>query len=126
MKKINLFLILSFLVSVMMGQNKSFTLEDLLPGGNNFWNLQPKSMNLTWWGDNCIERTKEQCSVINKKDGKKSVLFTLEEVKQWLGEDQELATACTAISFPYAEKEQFVLRTAQKDFIVDFLSLIHI
>lgn len=120
MKKINLFLILSFFASVMMGQNKSFTLEDLLPGGNNFWNLQPKSMNLTWWGDNCIERTQEKCSVVNKKDGKKSVLFTLEEVKQWLGEDQELATSCTAISFPYAEEEQFVLRTAKKDFLVDF------
>ena len=32
MKKINLFLIISFFASVMMGQNKSFTLEDLLPG----------------------------------------------------------------------------------------------
>ena len=54
MKRIlNLLAIILMTTSVMMAQDKkSFTLEDLMPGGNNYFNLQPKNIQgLRWWGD---------------------------------------------------------------------------
>jgi dipeptidyl-peptidase-4 len=46
MKRIlNLLIIVFMATSAMMAQDKkSFTLEDLIPGGNNYFNLQPKNI----------------------------------------------------------------------------------
>ena len=52
MKRIlNLLIIVFMATSAMMAQDKkSFTLEDLMPGGNNYFNLQPKNIQgLRWW-----------------------------------------------------------------------------
>ena len=51
MKKIfNLLAIILMTTSVMMAQDKkSFTLEDLMPGGNNYFNLQPKNIQGLRW-----------------------------------------------------------------------------
>ena len=39
-------------MNVIAQDKKSFTLEDLMPGGNNYFNLQPKNLlGLKWWGD---------------------------------------------------------------------------
>ena len=42
-------------------EQKLFTLEDLNFGGNNYRNLQPKNMWLTWWGDQLVETDVEYC-----------------------------------------------------------------
>lgn len=42
-------------MNVIAQDKKSFTLEDLMPGGNNYFNLQPKNLHgLKWWGDVCV------------------------------------------------------------------------
>ena len=45
-------------MNVIAQDKKSFTLEDLMPGGNNYFNLQPKNLHgLKWWGDVCVNAT---------------------------------------------------------------------
>ena len=74
MKKIfNLLAIILMTTSVMMAQDKkSFTLEDLMPGGNNYFNLQPKNIQgLRWWGDLCLQGEIDELQTINPVNGKK-------------------------------------------------------
>ena len=36
-------------------EKKAFTLNDVIPGGSNYYNLVPKSLpGLQWWGDVCV------------------------------------------------------------------------
>ncbi len=43
-------IVLSMLPAMTMhAQLKQFTLEDLNFGGNNYYNMSPKNMYITWW-----------------------------------------------------------------------------
>ena len=108
MKKIfNLLAIILMTTSVMMAQDKkSFTLEDLMPGGNNYFNLQPKNIQgLRWWGDLCLQGEIDELHTINPSNGQKSTLVTLKEVNDVLA-SQNLGKIhhFYNISMPYAEK----------------------
>ena len=74
-----------------MAQLKHFTLEDVIPGGNNYKNLQPENMHLSWWGNQLMRLEKTTCSMYGK-DGKWSALFTLDDVKPLCDEVQSLET----------------------------------
>ncbi|MBQ1626446.1 MAG: DPP IV N-terminal domain-containing protein, partial [Prevotella sp.] len=65
-------------------QNKTFTLEDLNFGGNNYRNMVPKNQYYTWWGDELIRQDSEQCFLVNKKTGKEKTLFTLKQINNWV------------------------------------------
>ena len=108
MKKIfNLLAIILMTTSVMMAQDKkSFTLEDLMPGGNNYFNLQPKNIQgLRWWGDLCLQGEIDELQTINPVNGKKGTLITLNEVNDLLAA-KKLGKIhhFYNVSMPYAEK----------------------
>lgn len=66
-------------------EKKTFTLNDVIPGGDNYFNLVPKSMpGLQWWGDICVRTDIENIKKIDTKSGKESILVTLEEINEAL------------------------------------------
>lgn len=66
-------------------EKKSYTLEDVIPGGNNYFNLAPKNiLGLQWWGDVCVRTDVENIVTINVRNGKETVLVTLDEVNEAL------------------------------------------
>lgn len=66
-------------------EKKTFTLNDVIPSGDNYFNLVPKSMpGLQWWGDICVRTDIENIKKIDTKSGKESILVTLEEVNEAL------------------------------------------
>lgn len=66
-------------------EKKSYTLEDVIPGGNNYFNLVPKNIpGLQWWGDVCVRTDVENIVIINVRNGKETVLVTLDEVNEAL------------------------------------------
>lgn len=66
-------------------EKKTFTLNDVIPGRDNYFNLVPKSMpGLQWWGDICVRTDIENIKKIDTKSGKESILVTLEEVNEAL------------------------------------------
>ena len=72
-------------VSVSAQEKKTFTLEDVIPGGNNYFNLVPQNMpGLQWWGDVCVRTDIEEIKKIDVKSGKESTLVTLDEVNNAL------------------------------------------
>lgn len=124
MKKINWILLLFILtLPTMAQQKKSFTLEDLLPGGSTWHALQPKNMWTTWWGNQCVETEIEACQTINPKTGKKKELFTLEELNSWLcptDSTKKTIHHCYNLTFPYANQPLVLVRTVDTRYLVNF------
>lgn len=124
MKKINLFVLVSLLSIGMMGQEKkSFTLNDLLPGGNTFHQLYPQTVYATWWGDQCIETETEACYTVEPSTGKKNLLFTLEQLNGWINgtdSDQKTVFHCYNLKFPYPQEPLVQVRTPKENRLIDF------
>ena len=122
MMKIKTWCFLTLLMLFLpMSAQKLFTLEDLNFGGTNYRNMQPQNMWLTWWGDELIQTDVEECSLIDKKTGKKTRLFTLEEVNQWTGaDDVKFVRHLMNATFPYADKPIVALGNRKAFILVDF------
>ena len=116
-KLINLIALLIMASSVTWAQDKkSFTLEDLMPGGNNYYNLLPQNLyGLQWWRDVCINADIEEVKTIQPANGKENVLITLQEVNELLA-NKKLGKInhFRNTSFPYAEKMMLVNTTSNK------------
>lgn len=116
-KLINLIALLIMASSVTWAQDKkSFTLEDLMPGGNNYYNLLPQNLyGLQWWGDVCINADIEEVKTIQPANGKENVLITLQEVNELLA-NKKLGKInhFRNVSFPYVEKMMLVNTTSNK------------
>lgn len=124
MKKINLFVLISLLAISMTGQEKkSFTLNDLMPGGDTFHTLYPQTMYATWWGDRCVETQLEACYTVAPSNGKKTLLFTLDQLNAWAGdgdEEKKTVRGCYNLTFPYADQPLVLIRTPKEMRLVDF------
>ena len=57
--RIKLLMTLMLMASTMMGQ-KTLTLEDVMPGGNNWYNLQPENRFTVWWANTPLETTADE------------------------------------------------------------------
>ena len=99
-------LALMALPMTMCAQDKLFTLEDLNFGGKNYHNMQPKNMWLTWWGDQLIQTDVEECYTIDAKTGKKSLLFTLDQINEWAESDHQerYVRHLMNATFPYPDQ----------------------
>ena len=105
----------------MMAQDKLFTLEDLNFGGNNYPNMQPKNLWLTWWGDQLIQTDVEECYTINIKTGKKNLLFTLDDINKWANSnDTTYVRHLMNATFPYPDKPIVALGNRKAFILVDF------
>lgn len=98
---------------------KSFTLDDLMWGGSNYWNLQPKSRFTAWWGDCLLETNVDEVRALTSKRGAMlkakeaaTPLFTVSDLNAALD-----TAACgvvrnlTYASFPNASRPEVFLRT---------------
>ena len=107
--------------TTMIAQEKFFTLEDLNFGGTNYRQFQPKNLWLTWWGDQLIQTDVEECYTIDTKTGKKEKLFTLEEINQWAGSDDEkYVRHLMNASFPYPDQPVVQVGNRRAVILVDF------
>ena len=108
-------------VSPLSAQQKQFTLEELNFGGVNFNQLRPKNTCLTWWGDQLVETDIEECRLIDPKTGKKTTLFTLDDINKWIDSDERhYVRHLAAATFPYPDKTIVAVGTKQAFALVDF------
>lgn len=102
-------------------QLKEFTLEDLNFGGNNYRNMSPANKYLSWWGENLVEKDVEDCGIINKTNGKKAPLFTIDEINSAIGADDKVKVRnLMYASFPYADEPLVLVRTKDERLLVNF------
>ena len=104
-----------------MSAQKLFTLEDLNFGGTNFHNLRPENIFLTWWGDQLIQTDVEECYTIDSKTGKKTLLFTLDDINKWAGSDDDhYVRQLTNATFPYPNEKLVMLGFKKSVILLDF------
>ena len=97
MKRINLFMVMMLMASMAMAQ-KFLTLEDVMPSGSNWYNLQPENRFTAWWGNVPVETTADEVKTLS--DGK--TLFTIEQLNEIVGE--KIAHSGHNVVFPYGGK----------------------
>ena len=106
-----------------MSAQKLFTLEDLNFGGNNYRNLVPENKWYTWWGDELVRTDVEDCWLVDKKTGKETILFTLDDINRWAKSDEEAncyVRHLTNATFPYPDKPLVALGNKKAFILVDF------
>ena len=107
--------------TTMSAQNKLFTLEDLNFGGTNYANLRPQNMWLTWWGEKLVQTDVEECYTIDTKTGKKTKLFTLDEVNTWASSnDETYVRHLMNATFPYPDQPLVMLGNMKAVILLDF------
>lgn len=100
---------------------KLFTLEDLNFGGNNYYNLLPENMWLTWWGDQLVRTDVEECRLVDKKTGKETTLFTLDDINKWAGSNETVYIRhLMNAMFPYPDKPVVAVGNRKAFVLVDF------
>ena len=101
---------------------KEFTLEDLNFGGTNYRNMIPGNRWLTWWGDQLVRLDVEKCCLVDKKTGKETVLFTVDDVNKWLEvtPDQVKFHALYNARFPYENQPLVLLQFGGERCLIDF------
>ena len=101
--------------------DKSFTLEDLNFGGNNYRNMVAKNRWCTWWGDQLVRQDIDACYLVNKKNGKETKLFGLDDINKWIAptKDIKVRTLYNA-KFPFAGKSIVKVSNGSKTYYVDW------
>lgn len=101
--------------------DKTFTLEDLNFGGNNYRNMVAKNRWCTWWGDQLVRQDVDACYLVNKTNGKETKLFGLNDINKWIAPTKDIKVrALYNTLFPFAGKSIVVLNNGSKTYMVDF------
>jgi len=105
----------------ILAQKKLFTLEELNFGGVNFHKLRPKNLFVEWWGDQLVHTDVEECSLIDPKTGKETLLFTLDDINRWAqSDDDHYVRHLTSATFPYPDKPIVAVGNKKAFMLVDF------
>lgn len=107
-----------------MAQKKSFNLENLLWGGDSYWNYQPKTFSTTWWGDKLVKQGVDNCKLLTEEKGRKTketVLFTLENINACKGIDLNAKPySLQNVKFPDGKKTEVIVSAAKKVYLIDW------
>ena len=100
---------------------KAFTLEDLNFGGNNYRNMVAKNRWCTWWGDELIHQDIDACYLVNKKNGKETKLFGINDINQAIGNTKDIKVhALYNAEFPFSGKSIVMVSNGSKTYYVDW------
>ncbi len=113
------------LATTLMAQNKkSFTLDDLMWGGSNYWNLQPKNIYTAWWGDRLLQTDADDVQTFYNEKGKAekpAVLFTEADVNACLNQEQQgKVYNLMNARFPYADSTLVFLQTGKVNLLYNW------
>lgn len=117
-------------VALLIGTNamaqtkKSFTLEDLMWGGNNYANIMPKYYGTAFWGDRLLKLDVDEVSTLASNKGKAEkprVLFTTDQLNAAIdtakyGKVYNLLYA----QFPSGSKSEVYLQTSKLNLLYNW------
>lgn len=112
--------------TAMAQTKKSFTLEDLMWGGNNYANIMPKYYGTAFWGDCLLKLNVEDVTTLANEKGikeKEQKLFTIAQVNAAI-DTAKVGKVYNLLysQFPYADKTQVFLRTSKQNILYDWKS----
>ncbi len=95
---------------------RQLTLEDVMSGGNNYYNLLPENVFATWWGNVAVQTTPDEA--LSLLTGEK--LVSTDELNAIAGE--KLVRNGHNISFPYAGRPVASVSNPKKFALIDWES----
>lgn len=95
-------------------QQKQFTLDELLGGGESFWRLRPENVYTQWWGNIALKSTPD--GVYDLSTGKE--ILTVEQVNKCFPE--KIAFSGHAFSFPLSKEPVVMLTKGLRRAMLDF------
>lgn len=104
-----------------LAQEKSLTLEDLIPGGKTYQNFVPKTdYKVQWYGDNLVFSNEEEMLFANpqKPDEKKSLL-TQSELNALLNEKETKLSGLSFVPFENQILATVFVPAEEKQFYLD-------
>lgn len=93
---------LGFTIGAAQTAKRAFTLEEVIPGGKQFWNFQPAYVHYALWGDQAVKLEHDRALAVDAA-GKTSTLFTLDEVNAAIGQQAKRVARLTNARFDEAE-----------------------
>ena len=104
-----------------MGQQKTFTLEDLNAGGTHYHEMTPEKRYYAWWGDRLVRKEVDGVYELNKVSGEERLLFSLDDLLD-MGQDGKdmLGINLLNVTFPYAKESVACIIAPQKRLLYDF------
>lgn len=66
------FMTLLTLPAMAQNSNKQLTLEELMWGGTDYWNRQPKNIYANFWGDKLVELNVEDVKMLTDDKGRRA------------------------------------------------------
>ena len=117
--------LLALLPSSTMAQTKrSFTLEEIMWGGKDFWSHRPDGHFSTFWGDQMVELSVEEVKTLSDAKGrlgKAATLFTLDDVNAAIDTTKTKPVyALYSAQFPEAGKTLALLQTSTANLLYDW------
>ena len=118
MKRMGLVALALLCTMSMQAQNKkSFTLDDLMWGGENYWNIMPRSIYTGWWGNQLVELDAESARLY----GATKPLFTTAEIEPLISDATKgKGISAYNASFPDGNKTEVLLRTSDTNFLYNW------
>ena len=108
---------------IMAQGTKQFTLDDLMWGGSNYWNIQPRSVFTAWWGDRLVKTDVEELNFLFDNKGKKveknATLCTLSDINAAL-DTAALGKVRTLTGAAFPEANGTVVRVRADKGTVDY------
>lgn len=104
----------SVMAQDVKGDGRLLTLEDVMSGGDNWFNLQPENRYTQWWGNVAVETTADD--VRELLTGK--TLFTVARLNEIAGE--KLLQSGHNVLLPYGGQTIAQVRTRQKRVQIDW------
>ncbi|MBR5467343.1 MAG: DPP IV N-terminal domain-containing protein [Bacteroidaceae bacterium] len=95
-------------------QQKQFSLDELLGGGESFWRLRPENMYTTWWGNMALRSTPE--GVYDVHTGKE--ILTVEHINKCFTE--KVVFSGHNFSFPMGEEPVVMFTKGLRRVMFDF------
>lgn len=119
-------MLIALLPMTLMAQTKkSFTLDDLMWGGSNYWNIMPKHVFTTWWGDRLVQLDVEDVKIAADekgnilKNGEK--LFTVDQINGAIDTKRYgKVRTLTYASFPNGKKTEVLVTADSANVLYDW------
>lgn len=97
--------------------SRTLTLEDLLPGGETFYQNVPENIyGLTWKGDLCIRPDVEELKTVNPQNGKEETVLTLETLNSRIeSKGGEKVQHFYGVEFPFENDD--IMRVSRPGYV---------
>ena len=102
-----------------MAQEKSFTLQDLIPGGQTYRKCTPTNAWYTWWGDCCVKLGTDTLTLF-KPSSRKSETWELADVnKQLKDAGKDSLRSLMYVEFPYENLPLMLIKGKREHLLLD-------